>query len=122
MQKTVAGLEGHTAGKRTQKLNTSYLHVNNQPLGTTKKAGMKREHSPSDPYKRKARGKETIPGSYKNPLSPRGRASVSRYRLAGGAAEELIKILGASRSGKSQVSGASLGKRRRPDISAHRSF
>lgn len=65
------------------------------PSRKSKKAGMKREGSPYDPYKRKARGKETSPGSYKNPLSPRGRAHVSRYRLAGGAAEELIKILGA---------------------------
>ena len=65
------------------------------PSRKSKKAGMKREVSPYNPYKRKARGKETSPGSYKNPLSPRGRTHASRYRLAGGAAEELIKILGA---------------------------
>ncbi len=45
----------------------------------------------------KGKGKETIPGSCKNPLSPRAREEgVSRYRLAGAAAEELIRILGAS--------------------------
>ena len=43
----------------------------------------------------KGKGKETIPGSCKNPLSPRGREGVSRYRLAGAAAEELVKVLGA---------------------------
>jgi len=60
---------------------------------------MKREHSPYNPYKRKAKGKETSPGFLGNPLSPRGRAhareGISRYRLAGGAADELIAILGA---------------------------
>ena len=45
----------------------------------------------------KGKDKEISPGSCQNPLSPRGRAreGVSRYWLAGAAAEELIKILGA---------------------------
>ena len=59
----------------------------------------------------KGKGKETIPGSCKNPLSPRTHACacevevggrqrrISRYRLAGAAAEELIKILGAKPTG-----------------------
>ena len=63
----------------------------------SKKSGMKREVSPCTPYKRKARGKETSPGFFEPVSSPRGRArgGVSRYRLAGAAAEELIEILGA---------------------------
>jgi len=64
----------------------------------SKKTGRKRETSPYDPYKRKARGKETSPGCLSNPSSPRGRTrkGVSRYREAGAAAEELIQILGAN--------------------------
>lgn len=86
------------------------------PFRPAKKTGRKRESSPYDPLKSKARGKETSPGCLSNPLSPRGRARnelvsfapcrpdglpparcarVSRYRLAGAAAEELIQILGA---------------------------
>ena len=63
----------------------------------SKKSGRKREVSPCTPCKRKARGKETSPGFFEPVSSPRGRArdGVSRYRLAGAAAEELIKILGA---------------------------
>ena len=63
----------------------------------SKKSGTKRENSPCTPYKRKARGKETSPGFFEPVSSPRGRArdGISRYRLAGAAAEELIKILGA---------------------------
>jgi len=61
---------------------------------------MKRESSPYYPLKRKAKGKETIPVFFQNPLSPRGRACacVGRYRLAGAAADELIERLGAERS------------------------
>ena len=76
-----------------QKLSTS-------PFGAAKKAARKVS---------KGKGKEIIPGSCKNPLSPRAHAcacevevggrsrqrKISRYRLAGAAAEELIKILGA---------------------------
>ena len=35
----------------------------------SKKTGMKREHSPSNPYKRKARGKENNPGALSTGLS-----------------------------------------------------
>ena len=80
------------------------MKLSTSPLGAVKK----RERKVG-----KGKGKETSPGSSKNPLSPRGRAQargverevekvggggqrkISRYRLAGAAAEELIKILGA---------------------------
>ena len=80
------------------------MKLSTSPFGVAKKAARKVS---------KGKGKETIPGSSKNPLSPRGRAQgreverevekvggggrrkISRYRLAGAAAEELIKILGA---------------------------
>ena len=42
----------------------------------------------------KGKGKETRPGSCKNPPRPRGRA---RYAEAGAAADELIDILGGNR-------------------------
>ena len=42
----------------------------------------------------KGKGKETRPGSCKNPLRPRGRA---RYAEAGAAADELIAILGGNK-------------------------
>jgi len=58
---------------------------------------MKRETSPYDPYKRKAKGKEIIPGFFQNPLSPRTRVR-GRYAEAGAAADELIERLGAERS------------------------
>ena len=57
----------------------------------------------------KGKGKETRPGSYKNPPRPRAYArevevggqsrqrNVSRYRVAGAAADELIDILGGNR-------------------------
>ena len=60
---------------------------------------MKREPSPFNPYKRKAKGKETRPGCYKQPLRPRARARQSvksQYAEAGAAADELIRILGGS--------------------------
>jgi len=61
---------------------------------------MKRENPPCTPYKRKAKGKEIIRGFYENPLSPRARMrtreTVSRYRLAGGASREIMKILGST--------------------------
>ena len=76
------------------------MKLSTSPFGAAKKAARKVS---------KGKGKEIIPGSCKNPLSPRGRAQahevekvggggqrkISRYRLAGAAAEELIKILGA---------------------------
>ena len=90
------------------------MKLSTSPFGTAKKTARKVS---------KGKGKEIIPGSCKNPLSPRvgkelasfasGRpnglptarcartlptarnARPSRYRLAGAAAEELIKILGA---------------------------
>ena len=59
----------------------------------------------------KGKGKETRPGSCKNPPRPRARAyareakvegegeqrNISRYRLAGAAADELIDILGGTK-------------------------
>ena len=65
---------------QTKKLSTA-------PLRAAKKAGMKREGSPCTPYKRKARGKETRPGSYKNILRPRACVR-ARYAEAGAAAED----------------------------------
>ena len=80
------------------------MKLSTSPFGAAKKAARKVS---------KGKDKETSPGSSKNPLSPRGRAQgreverevekvggggrrkISRYRLAGAAAEELIKILGA---------------------------
>lgn len=47
----------------------SYQHTNNPLLAAAKKTGMKREHSPSNPYKRKARGKENNPGALSTGLS-----------------------------------------------------
>lgn len=73
---------------------------------------MKKRKSPFTPYRVKAKGKETRPGSCQNPsktacarvcarearkVKVKGegeRRRVSRYRLAGEAARELIKILG----------------------------
>jgi len=61
---------------------------------STKKAERKRETSPRTPYKRKAKGKETKPGFFENPLSPRACVrGASRYQLAGAAADELVDIL-----------------------------
>ena len=56
---------------------------------------MKKRPSPCNPYREKAKGKETRPGSYGNPLRPRAR-TCGRYALAGAAADELINILGGS--------------------------
>ena len=56
---------------------------------------MKKRHSPFNPYREKAKGKETRPGSCKNPPRPRAR-TCGRYALAGAAADELIDILGGS--------------------------
>jgi len=90
------------------------------PCGVVKKTGRKRETSPYDPYKRKARGKETRPGSCQNPsktararadareVKVKGqgqqwngqlfrRAKPSRYEEAGAGADELIRILGGKR-------------------------
>ena len=72
---------------------------------------MKKRKSPCTPFRVKAKGKETRPGCFSIPLRPRGRAQahevkvrgegeqrkISRYRLAGAAADELIDILGGNR-------------------------
>ena len=65
----------------------------------SKKTGMKREVPPCTPYKRKARGKETRPGSFQNPPRPRGRALTreehqKRFEEAGIAAMEIISFIG----------------------------
>ena len=60
----------------------SYQHTNNPLLAAAKKTGMKREHSPSNPYKRKARGKENNPGANSTGLFAcervRGREGIRR--------------------------------------------
>ena len=72
---------------------------------------MKKRKSPSTPFRVKAKGKETRPGCFSIPLRPQARAhahevkvrgegeqrKISRYRLAGAAADELIDILGGNR-------------------------
>ena len=45
-------------------------------LSSAKKTGMKREHSPCTPYKRKARGKENNPGALSTGLSAGAYAGV----------------------------------------------
>ena len=47
------------------------------PVSVPKKAGRKREGSPYDPYKRKARGKENKPGALGSGLSARAGGRVS---------------------------------------------
>lgn len=68
------------------------------PSRNVKKMEMKKRKSPFTPYRVKAKGKETRPGSCQNPsktaCARAGAAGVSRYRMAGAAAKELIKILG----------------------------
>ena len=64
------------------------------PSSKSKKAGMKREGSPYDPYKRKARGKENKPGANCTGLfaceRPRGREGI-RKRLVSAAVEDALK-------------------------------
>lgn len=56
---------------------------------------MKKENFPWTPYKKKAKGKEIIPGYFGNPPRPRARVRTrERYREASAAAMELIDILG----------------------------
>lgn len=50
------------------------------PSAQSKKAGMKRERSPYNPYKRKARGKENKPGNLGSGLSARVCGSATRAR------------------------------------------
>ena len=72
---------------------------------------MKKRKSPCTPLRVKAKGKETSPGCFSIPLRPRACAhahevkvrgegeqrKISRYGLAGAAADELIDILGGNR-------------------------
>jgi len=64
------------------------------PSGTAagaKKSGMKERHSPYDPYREKARGKETRRGSLQNPSKiARARACTCTYAEAGAAADEIV--------------------------------
>ena len=64
------------------------------PSRKSKKAGMKREGSPYNPYKRKARGKENNPGANSTGLfaceRPRGREGI-RKRLIEAAVEDALK-------------------------------
>ena len=79
------------------------------PSRNVKKMEMKKRKSPFTPYRVKAKGKETRPGSCQNPSKTAcaragdcevektgggGQRKISRYRLAGEAAREVIRILG----------------------------
>ena len=70
----------------------------------TKKTGRKREHSPSNPYKRKARGKENNPGANSTGLFAcervRGREGI-RKRLIEAAVEDALKAFCGTRRRKS---------------------
>ena len=70
----------------------------------SKKTGMKREHSPFNPYKRKARGKENNPGANSTGLfaceHPRGRVGI-RKRLIEAAVEDALKAFCGTRKRKS---------------------
>ena len=74
------------------------------PSRKSKKAGMKREGSPYDPYKRKARGKENNPGATSPGLfaceRPRGRVGI-RKRLIQAAVEDALKAFCGTRRRKS---------------------
>ena len=74
------------------------------PSRKSKKAGMKREGSPYDPYKRKARGKENNPGANSTGLfaceHPRGRVGI-RKRLIEAAVEDALKAFCGTRRRKS---------------------
>ena len=82
----------------------SYQHTNNPLLAAAKKTGMKREHSPSNPYKRKARGKENNPGANSTGLFAcervRGREGI-RKRLIEAAVEDALKAFCGTRRRKS---------------------
>ena len=74
------------------------------PSRKSKKAGMKREGSPYDPYKRKARGKENNPGANSTGLfaceRPRGREGI-RKRLIEATVEDALKAFcGTRKSGE----------------------
>ena len=74
------------------------------PSRKSKKAGMKREGSPYNPYKRKARGKENNPGANSTGLfaceRPRGREGI-RKRLIEAAVEDALKAFcGTRKSGE----------------------
>ena len=80
-----------------QKLSTG-------PGSGSKKAGMKREGSPYNPYKRKARGKENNPGANSTGLFAcervRGREGI-RKRLIEAAVEDALKAFCGTRRRKS---------------------
>ena len=71
---------------------------------SAKKTGRKREHSPSNPYKRKARGKENNPGANSTGLFAcervRGREGI-RKRLIEAAVEDALKAFCGTRRRKS---------------------
>ena len=72
---------------------------------------MKKRKSPCTPFRVKVKGKETRPGCFSIPLRPRACAhaheakakvegeqwKISRYQIAGAAADELIDILGGNK-------------------------
>ena len=74
------------------------------PSRKSKKAGMKREGSPYNPYKRKARGKENNPGANSTGLfaceRPRGCEGI-RKRLIEAAVEDALKAFCGTRKRKS---------------------
>lgn len=73
------------------------------PSAESKKSGRKREGSPYDPYKRKARGKENNPGFNSPGLfsceRPRGRVGL-RKRCIEAAVEDALRIFHGTRRGE----------------------
>ena len=87
------------------------------PSRKSKKAGMKREGSPYNPYKRKARGKENNPGANSTGLfaceRPRGRVGI-RKRLIEAAVEDALKAFCGTRKSDEPRDGRNA---RRPSFS-----
>ena len=94
-------LADEKTNERNKDMNREKLST--APFSLPKKAGMKREPSPYDPYKRKARGKENNPGSLGTGLfaCERPRACVGiRKRLIQAAVEDALRIFCGTRRGK----------------------
>ena len=73
------------------------------PSRKSKKAGMKREGSPYNPYKRKARGKENNPGANSTGLfaceRPRGREGIRKRLIEAAVEDALMAFCGTRKSG-----------------------
>ena len=74
------------------------------PSRKSKKAGMKREGSPYNPYKRKARGKENNPGANSTGLfaceRPRGRVGIRKHLIEAAVEDALKAFCGTRKSGE----------------------